>query len=189
MNPDPAPELSIYRDHCIALLRRYCVMAIDVGRLPALLGREVFVVRAQTYHTCTFEDTVIFVHDVERCLDRLHPFDRQLIARIILEEYTEEEAARLLHCTDRTIRNRLPDALDQLTRIFLECGLLDLSRRVRPFRSTAGARSPASAPSVNVAHAPSRVPSPESELQLPCLIPEILAQAEPVNTQNLSLSS
>ncbi|MGI9100927.1 MAG: hypothetical protein ACR2IF_00655 [Terriglobales bacterium] len=130
----PAPELSIYRDHCIALLRRYCAMSIDVGRLPALLGREIFDVRAQTYHCCSFEDTVIFVHDVERCLDCLQPLDKQLIARIILQDYTQEEAAKLLHVHRQTVIRRLPEALDCLTEMFLQRRLLDITHRVRPAR-------------------------------------------------------
>jgi hypothetical protein len=35
----------------------------------------------------TFEDRVIFVHDMEKCLDRLDESSRQLIARHILQEH------------------------------------------------------------------------------------------------------
>lgn len=54
-----------------------------------------------------------------RCLDRLHRFDKELVARIVLQEYSEEEAARLSHCGLRTIERRLPDALDFLTEMFI----------------------------------------------------------------------
>jgi hypothetical protein len=130
VRPAPPPELSVYRDHCIALLRRYFCMAVEVGRLPALLGREIFRTNAQDYHVHSFENIVLFVIDVERCLDRLHPFDKELIARIVIQEYTTEEAARLLHCGLRTIERRLPEALDYLTEVFLRNRMLDVTKRV-----------------------------------------------------------
>ena len=132
--PSPPPELSVYRDHCIALLRRYFCMAVEVGRLPALLGREIFRTNTQDYHVHSFENMVLFVIDVERCLDRLHPFDRELIARVVIQEYTEEETARLLHCGVRTVERRLPEALDYLTEVFLRNHMLDVTKRVPPQR-------------------------------------------------------
>lgn len=129
--PPPAPELSLYRGNCIALLRRYFCMSVEVGRLPSILGRECFTTRTEDYHTHSFEDTVLFVIDVERCLDRLYLFDKQLIACIILQEYGEEEAMKILHCSLRTIERRLPDALDFLTDTFLQNGMLDITEKVR----------------------------------------------------------
>jgi hypothetical protein len=127
--PLPALELSIYRDNCIALLRRYFCMSVEVGRLPSILGREFFTTRTEDYHTHSFEDTVLFVIDVERCLDRLYLFDKQLIACIILQEYAEEEAVKILHCSLRTIERRLPDALDFLTDTFLQNGMLNITEK------------------------------------------------------------
>ncbi len=73
----------------------------------------------------TFEDRVIFVHDMEKCLERLDEFSRQVIAKHILQEYDQEEAGRLLDCTGRTIRTWTPVALDLLTEILLEVGLME----------------------------------------------------------------
>jgi hypothetical protein len=129
--PVLAPELSLYRDHCIALLRRYFCMSVEVGRLPALLGREFFRTQAQDYHVHSFENMVIFVIDIERCLDRLDPFDKKLIALIVLQEYTQEEAAQLLGYTERQIRNRFADAVDTVSAMFLEKRMLRLKRRRR----------------------------------------------------------
>lgn len=128
--PVPQSDLSIYRGHCIALLRKYFVMSVEIGRLPAILGREFFRTSSRDYHVHSFENLVVFVIDVERCLDRLRSFDKDLVAFIVLQEYTEEEAAKLLHCTDRTIRRRLPDALDFLTELFLRHGMLNVNERV-----------------------------------------------------------
>jgi hypothetical protein len=129
--PLPPPELSVYRNHCVALLRRYFSMSVEVGRLPAILGRELFTTRTETYHAHSFEDTVVFVIDIERCLDRLHPFDRQLIALIVLQEYTQDEVARILRLTERQVRNRLCDAIDAVSAMFLEKRMLSPKRRRR----------------------------------------------------------
>jgi len=67
---------------------------------------------------------VIFVHDIERCLERLAPFDQKIIARIVLQEYDHERAARILHCTRKTIERRLPEVLDELSEDFLKARLL-----------------------------------------------------------------
>jgi predicted DNA-binding protein (UPF0251 family) len=136
----PPPELSLHRDHCLALLHRYFMMSVEVGRLPALLGREVFGTRARSYRVTTFEDVVIFVHDVERCLMRLAKFDQDLITRIVFQEYTQEEAAALMGCTRQTVIARFPDALDSMTEIFISVGLL--RPRVRKYRKRAAGRGP-----------------------------------------------
>jgi hypothetical protein len=119
--------MSVYRRHTVGLLRRYFNMSVELGRLPNILGREFFRSHVKG-HAAWFEDGVLFVHDVERCLQQLHPLDQLLIARCILQEYTHEEAARLLRCTRRTILNRLPDALDALTILFLERRLLIIEK-------------------------------------------------------------
>jgi DNA-directed RNA polymerase specialized sigma24 family protein len=118
------PELWLYRDRTVGLLRRYFRYSVELGRLPSLLGREFFRSRVTSYRMHSFEDAVIFVHDVERCLEKLDSFSQQLIARLALQEYTQAEAARLLHCSRRTVVRRYPEALDRLSRIFLKSELL-----------------------------------------------------------------
>lgn len=118
------PDLWMYRDRTLALLKRYMRLSIEVGRLPSVLGREFFRTRVTSYSVSTFEDTVIFVHDVEGCLAKLDSFSQALIAKIVLQEYSQDEAARLLGCWRRTVGRRYPEALDRLSRMFLEGGLL-----------------------------------------------------------------
>ena len=117
-------DLWLYRDRTMGILRRYLRMAIEVGRLPSLLGREFFRTRITSYHSQTFEDSVIFVHDVEACLELLEEGDKALIAMIVLQQHTQEETARLLHCTLRTITRHFPEALDRTTEIFLNREIL-----------------------------------------------------------------
>ena len=120
----PRQDLYFYRDRTIALLRRYFQMAIDLGRLPSLLGREFFRAKVTSYKRTSFEDSVIFVHDIERCFEALDEFSQILIARIVLQNYTQEEAAALLGCTDRSIRRNFPEAIDELTALFLDRRIL-----------------------------------------------------------------
>jgi hypothetical protein len=114
----------LYRDRTIGLLKRYMRLSVEVGRLPSLLGREFFRTRVTSYSVSTFEDTVIFVHDVERSLEKLNPFDQSLIAKIVLMEYSQREAGRILNCGLRSIERFFPEAIDRLSGIFLSGGIL-----------------------------------------------------------------
>ena len=125
---DLSPELSFYRDRTRALLRRYERLAIEVGRMPSLLGREFFRARVTSYRPCSFEDAVLFVHDIERCLQRLDITSRFLLARIALEDYSELEIGSMLHMSERRVRDRYHDALDALSREFLRRGILNPER-------------------------------------------------------------
>src|SRR5438067_8140940 len=97
------PELSLYRARTTALLRRYFRMSIELGRIPNILGREFFRSKVSSYRISTFEDVVILVHDVDRCLAKLELFEQELVARVVLQEYSHSEAAVVLHCTRRTV--------------------------------------------------------------------------------------
>ncbi len=118
------PDLFIYRGATVALLQRYARVAVEAGRLPALLGREVFRNRGEDFVLRTFEDSIIFVHDIARCLELLDDFERDLIAAVLFEEFTEDEAAWRLHCSLRTVERMLPETLDLLSAIFLERRIL-----------------------------------------------------------------
>jgi DNA-directed RNA polymerase specialized sigma24 family protein len=124
-NPPRDPDLWLYRDRTRSMLRRYLRYSMEVGRLPSLLGREFFRTHVTSYSVGTFEDAVIFVHDVEKVLQRLETFDQALIAKIVFQDHNYEETARLLNCGKRTVGRRFPDALDRLTELFLEVGLLE----------------------------------------------------------------
>jgi hypothetical protein len=139
-DPYQEQERRVYRGRTVAMLRRYMKYSMETGRLPSLLGEEFFRARVTAYTVVTFEDRVIFVHDMETCLDRLDEFSRQLIARHIMQEHDRCATARLLHCNEKTVRRWTPLALDQLSEILLEVGLMErlandgkfLSRGFRP---------------------------------------------------------
>jgi hypothetical protein len=126
------PDLWLYRRRTVGLLRRYLQLSIEVGRMPSLLGREVFRARLTAYKASTFEDSVIFVHDVEVSLDQLDNFQKQLIAKIVLQEYSQEEAGRLLGCGHRHAARCYADALDRVSELFLKRGLLTRLPETKP---------------------------------------------------------
>jgi len=123
---DRNPDIWLYRKRTTSLLRRYMRYSVETGRLPSIVGREMFRARVTQYTVTTFEDRVIFVRDVERCLGRLSKFDQQIIARCVLQEYSRERASALLGCTRRTIERRLPEILDELSESFLAARLLEV---------------------------------------------------------------
>ena len=69
----PEPNLAFYRKYTEALLRRYVRMSLEAGRVPSLLGQEMFRAKVTHYRIASFEDVVIFLHDIEHCLAQLSP--------------------------------------------------------------------------------------------------------------------
>lgn len=113
------PGLWIYRQKTAALLQRYLRLSLEVGRLPSILGREFFRTHFNQRRNVNFEDAVIFVHDMEHCLEKLDGFSQQVLVWVVLQGYSQEETSRLLHCARRTISRHLPEALDRLSEILL----------------------------------------------------------------------
>jgi len=125
------PTLSIYRKTTAAFLRKYFRMSTELGHLPSLLGREFFRTHVTSYQTNTFEDAVIFTHDVERCLERLPERLKVIVARIVFQEYTMLETAELTGWSHRTVRRWYAEALDRLAEVFVQYRLLEPIRIAR----------------------------------------------------------
>jgi hypothetical protein len=121
----PKVELAFYRKYTEAMLRRYLRISIQSGRVPSLLGRELFRGNVTSYRVHSFEDGVIFCFDVEKRLGRLTVMNQQLIKRIGLQEYTQGEAAGMLGLSLRNCIRQYGYALDALTEMFLEAGMLE----------------------------------------------------------------
>jgi len=122
---DREADLRRYRGRTVKLLRRYLRMAIEAGRLPSVLGSAFFRSGVTSYSAVTFEDRVIFVRDMEICLERLDAFSREVVKQSVLQEHSQPDAARILHCDERTIRRQISIALDDCSEILLEMGLLE----------------------------------------------------------------
>ena len=120
----PVVSVAFYRKHTENMLRRYLYASMQVGRSPSILGESVGRGWCSSRPVRTFEDAVIFVLDMETCLSQIDELDRQVLCRVILQEYTQAETASLLGMSVRTICCKLPQAMDRLTERLLETGLL-----------------------------------------------------------------
>lgn len=119
-------SLAFYRRHTESMLRRYLYASMQVGRSPSILSEPIARGWASSRPVRTFEDAVIFVLDIEKCLDKLGELDRQLLSRIVLQEYTQPEVASLMGMSVRSVSTKFPQALDRLTQKLLDTGLLVL---------------------------------------------------------------
>jgi Sigma-70, region 4 len=119
------PQMAFYRKYTEAMLRRYVRMSMEAGRVPSLLGQEMFRGRVTSYRVESFEDVVIFIHDVEHCLEQLDTEQQRLITRIALQQFTLGETAKMIGLAPRTAIRRYGQALDRLTRIFLHAEMLE----------------------------------------------------------------
>jgi len=126
-----SPEMAFYRKYTEGILRRYVRMSMEVGKVPSLLGREMFRAKVTGYRVEGFDDAVIFVHDVEKCLEKLEEEQRRLIVRIALQQYTILETAELMRLKPKTVVRRYRQAIDRLTRVFLAVEMLEPQNAVK----------------------------------------------------------
>jgi len=120
-----APELAFYRKYTEGMLRRYVRLSMEAGKVPSLIGKEMFRGNRSNYRVQGFDDVVIFVHDVEKCMAKLDKGQQQLVKRIALQEYTQGETAAMTGLSLRTVQRRYTRAIDELTEIFISSKLLE----------------------------------------------------------------
>lgn len=123
---EPRVGLAFYRKHTEKMLRRYLYASMQVGRAPSILGDPIARGWVSSRPVRTFEDAVIFVLDIESCINSLGSLDRQMLSRIVIQEYTQSETAALLGMSLRCLSYKFPVALDRLTEKLLDSGLLFL---------------------------------------------------------------
>jgi hypothetical protein len=120
------PNLAFYRKYTEGILRRYVHLSMESGRVPSLLGQEMFRGRVTSYRVRSFDDVVIFVHDVRKCLETLAAQEQLLLVRIAIQGHTHCDAAALMGMTQRAVVRRYGHAVDRLTKIFVDAKMLDL---------------------------------------------------------------
>jgi hypothetical protein len=120
-------ELFQYRYETVALLQKYLQVSLDLGRLPSVLGGEMFRAKVTSYRVSCFEDLVIFVTDVEACFNRLGEVARRFLVLSIFQEYSKQETAARMGCDVRHSQRIYADALDEMSEILLRFGVLEPS--------------------------------------------------------------
>jgi len=118
------PETSLYRKHTTALLRRYFRLSLSAGRVASPLASPEPRARVSSYRTTTFEDAMIFVHDMERCLQKLEAWALESIAAYALLELPREQAAAALNLSVAQADRRYATSLDRLSDVLLHAGVM-----------------------------------------------------------------
>ena len=130
--------LTYERARTVCLLLRYFRTALLVGRMPSIVGREIFRTKVRSTPARALEEAVVFVCDMERVLRGLAARDQRLLAICIFEDRSEWEAARAVRCGQHEISRRLGEVLDLLHGTFCNLGLLPppvkLPQRTDEFR-------------------------------------------------------
>jgi Sigma-70, region 4 len=122
----PPVELAFYRKYTEGTLRRFMYRSMEIGKVPSLLGNFSFRGKSSNRRGYTFEDSVIFVYDIERCLKMLDPIEREVVGRIALQEYTLAETASMMRTSVRSTVRLYERTLDRLTHIFLRRELMEV---------------------------------------------------------------
>ncbi len=125
VQPQPPVELAFYRKYTEGMLRRYVSMCMEAGRVPSLLGRELFRGQVTNCRVHSFEDVVIFCLDMETLLRGLPEEYKQVIKRIGMQRYSQGETAAMLGLSLRDCIRRYAKALDRLTEMLLEARMLN----------------------------------------------------------------
>ena len=146
---DPRPEILCYRGQTFAMVRHFFELSSQVGRLPSLLGREFFRARVSHHAVPSFEDQAVFVRDVELCFARLSEQHAEMITLVGLYSFSRDEVAEMLRASKSWVNNRVAEALDALSEIFLNVGLL---REDRPDRRQCQVTSRSIPPDVATAY-------------------------------------
>jgi hypothetical protein len=131
-------DAMFFRSQTLAIVRHFYEIASQIGRLPSILGREFFRAKISHHAIPSFEEQVVFIHDVEHALARLGEQDAGVIALVGLFHCTLNDAADMLGRSRRTVVQRYADSIDRLAEIFLETGMLNetrTDRRVTRFHS------------------------------------------------------
>lgn len=125
-------ELYMLRQHTHGLLRRYLYASFQTCRVGSTMRDPVGRGWVSSRPITTFEDALIFVHDMERCIKSLPSLDRDIITRVVLQEYTQTEAAVLLGMGSRTMSYKFPAAMDRLTEKLIGSELLIVPESFAP---------------------------------------------------------
>jgi len=134
---DPRPEMLCFRGQTLAILRHFFELSSQVGRLPSLLCREFFRARVSHHAIPSFEEQIVFVRDVDLCLARLSDDAAELIQLIGLYDFSRDEIAAMLHRSRTWVNQRVAEAVDSLSEIFLQAGVLSENHPDRRQRQVA----------------------------------------------------
>ena len=141
--PDPRAESVCYRGQALAIINHFFELSSQAGRLPSLLCREFFRAKVTHHAIPSFEEQIIFVRDVELCLERLSDEHAEMIQLVGLYDFSNQEIGAMLHRSLTWVWQRVTDAVDALVEVFLQAGLIDEHRPDRRQRQVTDRSLPA----------------------------------------------
>jgi len=167
---DPRPEMLCFRGQTLALVRHFFELSCQVGRLPSLLGREFFRARVSHHSIPSFEDQAVFVRDVELCLSRLSDDHAEIITLVGLYDFSLDEVAEMLHSSRSVVHLWFSEALDSLSEILLQAGLLSENHPDRRQRQVTSRGLPADVAALEKKppRGTRKVPENDSEMPKDC---------------------
>ncbi len=118
-------NFAFYRKYTEGMLLRSMRMSLEAARVPSFMGRAMFRTQVTNYKVQGFDDVVNFVADVDNCVAKLEEEQQRLVRRIGMQQYTLAEAAAMSGVSLRTVIRRYNEALDDLTRMFLERKMME----------------------------------------------------------------
>jgi len=125
---EPAAPVDVFymRAQTHGMLRRYLYASMQPCRLACTLDSPIGRGWVSSRPIRSFEDAILFVFDMEKCIKSLPSLDRDILKRVVIQEYTQSEAAQLLGMAARTLSYKFPAALDRLTAKLIEAEILIL---------------------------------------------------------------
>jgi sigma-70-like protein len=142
---EPRPEMLCLRGQTLALIRHFFEISSQVGRVSSLLGREFFRSRVSHHAIPSFEEQAVFVRDVELCLAKLNCRRTEVLTLLGLYDYSYDEVSQMLQCSRTRVREWFNEALDTLSEVFLNAGLLRENNPDRRQRQVMRGKQPAEA--------------------------------------------
>jgi len=162
---DPRPEMLCFRGQTLAIMRHFFELSCQVGRLPSLLGREFFRAKVSHHAIPSFEEQAVFARDVELCLARLSDEHSEMITLVGLYDFSHDEIAEMLRRSKAWVHQHVALALDALSEIFLQAGVLSEGRPDRRQCQVTNRSIPADIVAAGRKRPCASVASPDSEAQ------------------------
>ena len=128
---DPRPEMVCFRSQTLAMVRHYFELSSQFGRLPSLMGREFFRARSRIMPFPASRNRPCSCAISSCRIGRLSAEHQEIVTIAGIYHFTHEEIAQMLHMSRSSVRMWFAEALDALSEIFLEAGVL---REARPDR-------------------------------------------------------
>src|SRR5215469_7736205 len=110
---DRSQDTVFYRARTIALLCRHLRYSLETGRLPCVLGREIFRAAVTSYSAATFEEPRALRPSCRKLFAAARSFLAAGSRRHRAAAARAQRATHLLHCSRSSVNSRPPRRAQQ----------------------------------------------------------------------------